>query len=150
MNIYFLRISVYNNVYQNNTSVSSAGIAPNESLIMNHITLQTHPTEKPQIHNSHNGHNGVSIHQPQPLLNRLFRHRLKKTSKLRVTGLCAANSPLTSEFPAQMASNAENVSIWWRHHVQSKIYLFYEYRLASKVFIQRYTTQINKSYNLTF
>ena len=21
------------------------------------------------------------------------------------------------EFPAQMASNAENVSIWWRHHV---------------------------------
>ena len=21
------------------------------------------------------------------------------------------------EFPTQMASNAENVSIWWRHHV---------------------------------
>ena len=20
------------------------------------------------------------------------------------------------EFPAQMASNAENVSVWWRHH----------------------------------
>ena len=28
----------------------------------------------------------------------------------------AANSPGTGEFPAQMASNAENVSIWWRHH----------------------------------
>ena len=41
----------------------------------------------------------------------------KKTSKLRVTGLCAGNSPGTGEFPAQMASNAENVSIWWRHHV---------------------------------
>ena len=27
------------------------------------------------------------------------------------------NSPETGEFPAQMASNAENVSIWWRHHV---------------------------------
>ena len=26
------------------------------------------------------------------------------------------NSPGTGEFPAQMASNAENVSIWWRHH----------------------------------
>ena len=26
------------------------------------------------------------------------------------------NSPVTGEFPAQMASNAENVSIWWRHH----------------------------------
>ena len=42
--------------------------------------------------------------------------RLKKTSKLRVTGLCAGNSPVTGEFPAQMASYAENVSIWWRHH----------------------------------
>ena len=25
--------------------------------------------------------------------------------------------PLCGEFPAQMASNAENVFIWWRHHV---------------------------------
>ena len=40
----------------------------------------------------------------------------RKISKLRVTGLCAGNSPGTGEFPAQMASNAENVSIWWRHH----------------------------------
>ena len=40
----------------------------------------------------------------------------KKTSKLRVTGLCAGNSPGTGEFPAQRASNDENVSIWWRHH----------------------------------
>ena len=35
-----------------------------------------------------------------------FRRRSKETSKLRVTG----------ELPAQRASNAENVSIWWRHH----------------------------------
>ena len=41
----------------------------------------------------------------------------KKTSKLRVTGLFVGNYPGTGEFPAQMASNAENVSIWWRHHV---------------------------------
>ena len=40
----------------------------------------------------------------------------KKTSKLRVTGLCEGNSPVTGEFPAQRASYAENVSIWWRHH----------------------------------
>ena len=33
----------------------------------------------------HNDHDGVS--------NRLFRRRWKKTSKLRVTGLCAGNSP---------------------------------------------------------
>ena len=65
----------------------------------------------------HNGHNGVSNHQPYDCLpNRLFRRRSKKTSKLRVTGLCAGNSPETGEFPAQMASNAENVSIWWCHH----------------------------------
>ena len=66
----------------------------------------------------HNDHAGVSNHQPPGcLLNRLFRRKSKKTSKLRVTGLCAGNSPGIGEFPAQMASYAENVSIWWRHHV---------------------------------
>ena len=65
----------------------------------------------------HNECDSVSTHQPHDcLLNRLFRRRSKKTSKLRVTGLCVGNSPGTGEFPAQMASNAENVSIWWRHH----------------------------------
>ena len=57
----------------------------------------------------HNGCDAVSNHQPYNcLLNSLFKRRSKKTSELRVIGLC--------EFPAQMASNAENVSIWWRHH----------------------------------
>ena len=28
------------------------------------------------------------------------------------------NSPVTGEFPAQRSSNAENVSIWWRHCVK--------------------------------
>ena len=66
----------------------------------------------------HNEHGGVSNHQPHDcLLNRLFRRRSNKTSKLRVTGLCVGNSPVTSEFPAQMASNAANVSIWWHYHV---------------------------------
>ena len=51
------------------------------------------------------------------ILRRLFGHRSKKTSKLRVTGLCPGNSPVTGEFPPQMASNTGNVSIWWRHHV---------------------------------
>ena len=59
----------------------------------------------------HNGHDGVSNHQPHHcLLNRLVRRRSKTTSKLRVASLCAGNSPVTGEFPAQMASNAENVS----------------------------------------
>ena len=65
----------------------------------------------------HNGHGSVSNHQHYDcLLNHLFQHRSKETSKLRVTGLCVGNSPGTDEFPAQMASNTENVSIWWRHH----------------------------------
>ena len=59
-------------------------------------------------------HNGRGNHHC--LLNGLFS-RSKKTSKPRVTGLCVGNSPETGEFPAQMASNAENVSIWWRHRV---------------------------------
>ena len=50
------------------------------------------------------------------LLNCLFQRRYKKTSKLRVTGLCGGNPPETGEFPAQRANNAENASIWWRHH----------------------------------
>ena len=74
------------------------------------------------LHWRHNKHDGVSNHQHHDcLLNRLFRRKSKKTSKLNVTGLCAGNSPGSGEFPAQMASNAENVSIWWRHHVKHDI-----------------------------
>ena len=44
--------------------------------------------------------NGVSNHQPRDcLLSRLFRRRSKKTSKLRVTGLCAGNSPAPVNSP---------------------------------------------------
>ena len=50
----------------------------------------------------------------------------KKTSKLHVTGLSVGNSPRTGEFPAQMASNAENVSIWWRHHEQGPMTFSWE------------------------
>ena len=61
----------------------------------------------------HNERDGVSNHRR---FHCWLRRISKKTSKLRVTGLCAGNSPVTGEFPAQKASNAENVSIWWRHH----------------------------------
>ena len=65
----------------------------------------------------HNGHDDVANHQPHDcLLNRLVRRISKKTSKLRVTGIREEDSPMTGEFPTQRASNAENVSIWWRHH----------------------------------
>ena len=72
------------------------------------------------------GRDSVSNHQPHDfLLNRLFRCRSKKTSKLGVTGLCAGISPGTGEFPAQMASNSENVCIWWRHHNPSRCHLYF-------------------------
>ena len=41
-----------------------------------------------------------------------FIQALMKTSKLHAIGLCAGSSPVTGEFPVQMASNAENVSVW--------------------------------------
>ena len=63
----------------------------------------------------HNDRDGVSNHQPNDCLRKcLFRRK----SKLGVTGLCVWNSPVIGEFPAQRASNAENVSIWWRHHAK--------------------------------
>ena len=46
----------------------------------------------------HNERDGVSSHQRlDGLLNHLFRRRSKKTSKLRVTGLCEWNSPVTPQ-----------------------------------------------------
>ena len=85
----------------------------------------------------HNDRDGVSNHQPHDcLLNRLFGRISKKTSKLRVTGLCAGNSPWTGEFPAQRASNAENVSI----NLMTSSCAFYPmmvlYMLVSRIPIQ--------------
>ena len=70
----------------------------------------------------HNERDGVpSNHRRLDcLLNRLFRRRSKKTSKLRVTGLCEENPPATGGFPSQRASYAENASIWLRHHIGSR------------------------------
>ena len=41
----------------------------------------------------------------------------RKNSKPRVTGLCEGNTPVAGEFPTQRASDAENVSNWWRHRL---------------------------------
>ena len=99
-----------------------------------HTTHKVHPMWKKQQGKSFNSlpllpythytlqwryskRDGVSNHQPHHCsLNRLYRRRSTKISKLHVTGLCEGNSPITGEFSAQRASNAENVSIWWRHY----------------------------------
>ena len=71
----------------------------------------------------HNERDGISNHRRlHCLLNPLWRPRSKKTSKLRVTGLCGGNPPVTGGFPSQMASNAEYVPIWWRHIDNSHIH----------------------------
>ena len=44
------------------------------------------------------------------------RAQIKENIKLRDTSLCLRNSLVTDEFPTKMASNADNVLIWWRHH----------------------------------
>ena len=77
------------------------------------------PVKQLSLQWPHNGRDSVSNQQLHDCLpNRLFRRRSKKTWKLRVTGLCARNSPGSGEFLAQIASNAGNISIWWRHHVK--------------------------------
>ena len=78
-----------------------------------HKTLQWRPNER----------DDASNHKPHDcFLNGLFRRRSKKTSKLRVTGLCEGNSQVTGEFPEPWASNAENVSIWRRHQVPAHVW----------------------------
>ena len=66
-----------------------------------------------------NERDGVPYHwRLDCLLQRLFRRRSKKTSTLLLTDLCGGNPPVIGRFSSQRASNAENVSIWWHHHVQ--------------------------------
>ena len=40
----------------------------------------------------------------------------RKHQSSALLALCAGNTPVTGEFSAQRASNAEDVSILWRHH----------------------------------
>ena len=69
-----------------------------------------------RLHWRHNDHDGVSNHQPHGcFLNRLFRQIKENTKAPRRWPLCGEFTG-TAEFPAQRASYAENVSIWWRHH----------------------------------
>ena len=59
-----------------------------ETVIWSHNSV-LHGSYNGPIQWRHNESNGVSNHRrPDCLFNRLFRHRSKKTPKLRVTGLC--------------------------------------------------------------
>ena len=68
--------------------------------VKNKITRHMHRTSFWALHWRHNDHDGVPNHQTHGcLLNRLFRRRSNKTSKLRVTGLCVGNSPVPVNSP---------------------------------------------------
>ena len=68
----------------------------------------------------------------------------RKHQKLRITGLCVRNSLVTGEFPDQMASNAENVSIWWCHHVKIQVFSHFlkKFSLVSHQYCLWYSLQI--------
>ena len=64
------------------------------------------------------GHEGLSNYQPHDcLLNRLLRHSQRKHQSSVSLAFVCGDSPVTGEFPTQRASNVENFSIWWCHHV---------------------------------
>ena len=66
------------------------------------IWIKTHFSTATALQLRHNERDGVSNHRrPHCLLNCWFRCRWKKTSNLRLTGLCVGNSPVTGEFHAQ-------------------------------------------------
>ena len=76
---------------------------------MDHKVYLYHSKLITTLQRRHNGCDGISNHQPRDCL---LKRRSKKTSERRVTSICGGNSPVNS----QMASNAGNVSFWWRHH----------------------------------
>ena len=75
------------------------GVEP-QAHCFNEMDLKMSPAKSLQW--LYDGCDGVWNNQPHDcLLDRLSRHRSKKTSKLCVTGPCAGNSPVTSEFSAK-------------------------------------------------
>ena len=82
-------LSYMGNIITANDLATEGADSPGIDLIISEYSC------RPQsLHWRHNDHDGVSNHQPHGcLLNRLFRRRSKKISKLRVTGLCEGSSP---------------------------------------------------------
>ena len=91
--LYHLGYTYVHSVYMDSANISVTELSWDNFIKHNGINpLQWRQNER----------DGFSNHQPHDyLLNLSFRRRSKKTSKLRVTGLCVGNSPVTGEFPAQ-------------------------------------------------
>ena len=110
-----------------------------------HLAIANSRNQPLSIQWAHNEPDGDSNHRRfDCLLNRLFRFRSKKTSKLRVTGLCGGNSPVTGGFPSYRARNAENISILWRHHDKARVH----FALGVHICFEEKFNCIHKSYPL--
>ena len=63
-------------------------------------------------------HHAISDHKPPKcLFDSLCRLTSKKHHRSTLLALCEGNPSATSGFPSQCMSNAESVSILWRHYV---------------------------------
>ena len=72
----------------------------------------------------------------QPFIQAQIKENIKAP---RHWPLCG-NSPVTGEFPAQMASNTENVSVWWRHHETQQITVTLHYLILLLTYLRTYFT----------
>ena len=72
---------------------------------------------------------------------------IKKAFKLRGTDLCEGNPPVIGGFPSQRASNAENFSIWWHHHVDSETVIMCAYPHGSTTYIWSEYLQLQHGYD---
>ena len=86
----------------------------------------------------HNGRDSVSNHQPHAcLLNRLFRRRSKKTSKLRVTGLLRGKcfhlmtSSCTTWSHSRSCANIDGLMEDWSNSIANALELLQSYTKPS-------------------
>ena len=86
----------------------------------------------PTLRWRNNGHDDVSNHQPHEcLLNRLFRRRSKKISKLSVTGLCAGNSPHKWPVTGKMSPFDDVIMSTSSTHTPGKCKVIFIYHTAA-------------------
>ena len=107
----------------------------NQTLLWFSLTLQWRYNERDDVSN----HRRLDC-----WFNCLFKHRSKKTSDLRATGLCDRNPPVIGEFTSQTASNAENVSIWWHHQGEMGSIYYGLYHKFGKTQIEATVASIRK------
>ena len=81
-----------------------------------------HNTHSPEYMSQADVCKYLELHSQLPDLSKLdqwgtYKSNFHERSVNITARSCAGNSRVTGEFPAQRTSNAENVSIWWRHHL---------------------------------